>query len=140
VKSMSIAVKEVQLTLNPDLGLCAAAFRRRASEYLQNAFSSSEKPLPDPRHLHALCREIAVELLRFLAGLQSPLSQFSAVSLAGRLAMVARYVRRQPLGPQAAARVRNCSGGIDRFQAIPIASMFRSGELRCLPSSRSLPL
>jgi hypothetical protein len=32
-------------------------------------------------HLPALCREIAVELLRFLAVLQSPLSQFSGVGI-----------------------------------------------------------
>ena len=37
-------------------------------------------------------------------------------------------------------KVDTISGDIDRFQAIPIASMFRFGELRCLTPSKSLPL
>src|SRR6267154_3107133 len=49
----------------------------------QQSFKPARLPTgfhPQP-HLYSLCREIAVELLRFLAVLQSPLSQFSGVGV-----------------------------------------------------------
>jgi RNA polymerase sigma-70 factor, ECF subfamily len=48
VKAMLTAVKEIYITLNPDISVGAEAFRRGATEYVQKTFSRTEKPASRP--------------------------------------------------------------------------------------------
>jgi RNA polymerase sigma-70 factor, ECF subfamily len=53
VKSMLTAVKHVYLTLNPDFGVCAEAFRRGAVAYLQKAISPAQQTVANPQRTYA---------------------------------------------------------------------------------------
>jgi RNA polymerase sigma-70 factor, ECF subfamily len=50
---MLTAVKHVYLTLNPEIGVSAEAFRRGAGEYLRKAFTPAEKPARERERSYA---------------------------------------------------------------------------------------